>query len=262
MTRTSIPVVLALVVGLVAAPVAASALQGGTATPTASPGDEIRPGEQLSGVVAVQNAELDGELAERSFDVRVARANSSAAKADAVAAEFDDASRQLERLRERKQQLQQARENGSISEGRYRAEMAELAARTETVKRLANRSEAVARGLPEAVLAERGVDVAAIRQLRRNAGNVTGPEVAEIARSIAGDGVGGPMAGTGKPGELPDGANRSADGGPGAPDDRGRNASDASDGPANPTADAPNDGARGNATNASEAMAVTDPGSN
>ena len=85
----------------------------------------------------------------------------------------------------------EARQNGTISQARYRAEMAALAARTTALGHQLNQTETASRDLDAALLEERGVDASAIDSLRTDARNLTGPEVAEIARSIAGRDAGG-----------------------------------------------------------------------
>ncbi|MFB6269690.1 MAG: hypothetical protein ABEH83_07085, partial [Halobacterium sp.] len=148
--------------------------------------NETAPGAQLAGVVDVQGAEVEGEVEQRSFGLRVAAANSNASKASVVAQQAQTLEAQLAALQERKAELEAARENGTISESRYRAEMAGLAARISTLKEMTNATAETAEGLPADVLAERGVNASAIERLRTAASNLSGPEVAAIARSIAG----------------------------------------------------------------------------
>lgn len=175
------------------------------------------PGARLSGVVAVQGAEVDGELDGRAFGIAIARANSDAAKAAVVADEVGELERRLADLRERKRTLDAARENGTISEARYRAELAGLSARTAAVAGQLNRTQAASADLPAALLAERGVNASAIEHLRADARNLSGPEVAAVARSIAGPNPGRSLtnADDGPPGlqDAPGATNRS-DAGP------------------------------------------------
>lgn len=147
----------------------------------------IAPGERLSGVVGVQEAEIEGEIQVGALDIAFDRADDNASKAEVIARQSSNASERLQELEDRKDELQDARENGSMSEGEYRARVAKLAAETETVERIANRSSALAEGLPEDVLAANGVNVTAIRTLATTAENLTGPEVSAIAQSIAGN---------------------------------------------------------------------------
>jgi len=130
-----------------------------------------------------------------------------------VKGQLDDVEQRLGALEQREAELDEARENGSISEGRYRAEMSEVAAQTETAKRLANQSGTVSQSLPATVLEERGINATAIQALQDRAGNLSGPEVAEIARTIAGPNV-GDTAGDRGPGDLPERPEQDQDRGP------------------------------------------------
>jgi len=151
-----------------------------------SEGTETAPGAQLAGVVDVQAAEVEGEIERRAFGLQVAAANSNASKASVVADHVEDLDGRLAELRDRKQELRDARENGSISESRYRAEMAGVAARISTLQRLTNETTETARDIPAGDLAERGVNESDLDRLRAAAGNLSGPEVASIARDVAG----------------------------------------------------------------------------
>lgn len=206
------------------------------------PDDSVSPGDRLSAAVGVGAAELEGELSERAFGLRVARANSDGAKAGVVADQQASIEERLTELEERKAALQAARENGSISEGRYRAEMAQLAAETRTVERLANATQRTAAGLPADVLESKGVDVEAIRTLKEEARNLTGPEVAEIARSIAGRDVGERIGPDRRP-DLPGEAGNRSDGNGsdrGQSDDRGQGDDRGKSGDSGNAGDAPN----------------------
>lgn len=165
-----------------------------TATPDAEDANETDdngtdPGAQLAGVIGVGEAELDGELRSRTFGIRVARAASDGAAAGVVADQLNDSEERLGELRERKEALQEARENGSMSESKYRAEVARLHTETRNVERLTNETNETASGLPAETLAERGINATRIGVLSERAGELSGPEVAEIARGIAGEGT-------------------------------------------------------------------------
>jgi hypothetical protein len=157
--------------------------------------DSVAPGERFAGVLGAQEAEIDGELESRSFGLAVARAASNESKAALIAAEVNETGADLDELEQRREELEHARENGSISEGRYRAEMAELAARADNERRMINESANESAGLPAELLESKGINATAIRTLQDRASNMTGPEVATIARTIAGPGTG---AGVGK----------------------------------------------------------------
>lgn len=204
MTRTRPTAVLAaalLVVGLLAAiPPAVATAHGGAALaqdaePTATENEtDPRPGEQFAGVVGVQGAELDGELESRSFGHAVARAETDEERADVVASRLERNEQRLADLDARQAALRERRDTGELGEAEYRARVAVTVARAEAVRQTTGQGAAVAEGLPDAVREERGIDVEAIATLHARADELTGPEVREIARSIAGEDVGRPVA--------------------------------------------------------------------
>ncbi len=152
-------------------------------TPTAA------PGTRLAGSVGVQGAELGGELEARSFAHRVNRSDSNASKARVVASQANQSRTRLAALRTARQQLDAARENGTIGENEYRVRAAQLSARTAALKRVTNRTAQTARTLPAESLRQNGVNETALERLRQEADELTGPEMAAIARSLAGPGA-------------------------------------------------------------------------
>jgi len=161
-------------------------------TDGSSENDSVAPGERFAGVVGVQESEIEGEVEERTFGIRVANSATDESRADVVRMQLDDVEERLEELEDRREELEDMREDGEISEGRYRAEMSDVAAQIETTKRLANRSENVSQGLPADLLESKGINASATRTLQQRANDLSGPEVSEIARDIAGDDVGEP----------------------------------------------------------------------
>lgn len=147
----------------------------------------IAPGERLSGVVNVQEAEIEGEIESRSFGLAVARAANDNARAALIAAEVNETGQELSELEERRDALREARQNGSISQGQFAARMAELAARGQNVERMASQSANASQGVPADLLEANGVNATAIQTLQSQANNLTGQEIAEIARNIAGN---------------------------------------------------------------------------
>ena len=204
-----------LVAAIAAVPIAGMAATGDTVAQTNNSttnetNASVAPGEQLAGVVNVQKTELEGEVDERAYGIQVANAATNDSKAEIVKNRLDSVEQRLSELEAEKQELDEARANGSISEGRYRAEVAELSAKTQSANRLATQSENVSKGLPADVRKANGINVSAIQMMQERAGNLSGPEVAEIARHIAGPNVGGPPGDRG-PGERPE---RPSQGGP------------------------------------------------
>ncbi len=209
---TSITLVAVVLVAAVAVPLAAATVapSGGVqnGTDDGAGNDSIAPGERFAAAVGVQNAELEGDVSERAFGVRLAGAETNETKAAVVATEVNESERRLAELEDRLATLNESRETGEISEGRYRAEVATVVAEIRSIERRTAVAETAAADLPEGALTPHGVDVQSIRTLRDRAGELGGPETADIARSIAGDDVGrsdgedrgpsGPNDGTGE----------------------------------------------------------------
>lgn len=191
--RRTIPAVLAalLVVSTLAVVPAALAQQTETnETSNQTSNEGIEPGAQLSGVVGVQEAELDGEVESRAYGIRVAQSNSDDATAAVVADQLNSTEQRLTEIEAEQAELEDARENGSISEGQYQARSATLYAQSQSAQRLASQTNETASGLPAETLEANGVNVTAIRSLQDRAANLTGPEVAAIAQRIAGPNAG------------------------------------------------------------------------
>lgn len=169
---------------------AAPAQLGGNATPATDGQAGVSPGEHFAGVLGVQEAELNGTIESRTLGISIANATSNASKATVVRARLARIEHRLDALHAQRRALEAAYENGSITTGQYRARTAILVAQTRSVRDLANESETVALALPPTTREAHGINVTAIRTLRNNASTLTGHEVAEIARSIAGDNAG------------------------------------------------------------------------
>lgn len=182
--------------------VGATAAFGGTSfAQTAEHATNVAPGQRLAAVVGVGQAEFEGEVDLRAYGVEYAMAQSNASKAAVVHERIEAARERFQALEQRQERLRAARANGSISEGEFQARMTELAAESEGVRQVANASEARANALPADVLERAGVNVSAIQTLRQDAAELTGPEVAAIARTIAGDNP-GRAVGQGPPVEI------------------------------------------------------------
>ncbi|MFB6132763.1 MAG: hypothetical protein ABEJ44_05095 [Halanaeroarchaeum sp.] len=197
-----------------------------TANQTATNATEnasIPPGAMFAGVIGVQHAEINGAVEQRAFGLRVAAARSNGSIAQVIDETAQTLQARLSLLRAEMRTLREARRNGSISTATYRAEVTELAARIQNVRALANSSARTAQHLPADVLQKHGVNVSAIRTLKMHAANLSGPKVAQIARSIAGPDIGKPV---GPPEGVPGGPPEWVPGGPadGMQGERGMNA--------------------------------------
>jgi len=182
---------------LVAAVVAALlAIPLGVAAATNDHDDHpAAPGEQLGGAVGVQAAAVDGELDDRTFGQQIANADSDDARAALIDARLDEIERRIVDHEDRITDLQERREAGEITEGRYQAQLARLEAERANTERTVDRADNTARGLPEDALADRRISIDRIDELRTNARNVGGPETSDAAREIAGENVTTPISG-------------------------------------------------------------------
>jgi hypothetical protein len=214
MKRTGLLVALLVIVGMLVVPAAGVVAQE---TDDEDGKAEIAPGERLSGVVGVQQAEFDGEIERNAFRIALERADDNATKASRIAEKLNQSQERLAELNERKAELQQQRETGNITEGKYRARMAKTATEIENTKQQLNQSNETAAQLPAETLEANGVNTTAIRALMNNASEMSGGEVSEIARSIAGDRSG--MVDRGAAGDRGPGEDRGGERGPGGESD-------------------------------------------
>ncbi|PHQ43447.1 hypothetical protein Z052_04640 [Halorubrum sp. C191] len=155
---------------------------------------DLSPGERLAGVVGVQGAEIEGEVESRAFEVALRESETNESRAAVVAERLNRTAERLAELEQRQDELRERREAGELSQGAYAARMATTIARIETLSRGLNRSASAAAELPAAVRNETGVDNERLATLRERANELSGPEVAAIARGVAGKDVGGPVA--------------------------------------------------------------------
>ncbi|QSG05355.1 putative component of type IV pili like system [Halapricum desulfuricans] len=202
------------VAALFVTPAAALSLSGPSqSAPQTTVSDSTAPGAQLAGVVAVGQTEIDGAIDGRAFSQAIAAAESNESKAAVVAERLPAMTDRLEDLRQQREALRTAHENGTLDRDTYRAKTAALASRIQQLEHRLDQSRSVASGLPERARAAAGLDVGEIDRLREQAGEMRGGDVAEIARVIAGPGVG--MGIPDSPGGPPAGVPGNWSGGPG-----------------------------------------------
>ncbi|WP_144920257.1 hypothetical protein [Halorubrum salsamenti] len=181
-------------------------------------GTDISPGERLSGVIGVQQAEISGEVDSRAFEVALNRTETPEERAELIAERLNGTEERLTEIERRQRELRERRDAGELSQGGFAARMAETGARAETIKREANRSADVARELPQAARENRRLDEERLNEVRQRASEASGPEVAAVARGVAGDDVGGPLASErrGPPEDVRTGGGPDRGDGPGA----------------------------------------------
>ena len=185
MKRTSLLVALMVVHGTLVVPAASVVAQEDSTTD-----DEVAPGERLSGVVSVQEAEVEGEIQTRAYEMELESAENDSERAERAAERTEELEDRLEELRERREELREQREAGELDEGEYRARVATLETEVDTVETQLNETNETVSELPEETLEAEGVNATAIDALSRQADELSGAEVSAIARSIAGNETG------------------------------------------------------------------------
>ncbi|MDR5657175.1 hypothetical protein RH831_08275 [Halodesulfurarchaeum sp. HSR-GB] len=186
-----------VVLSVVAAGVVPAVALAGSASPDANTGqvqtttaEPIAPGAVLSGSIGAQQAELQGEVEQRAFALRIAAGDGNETRARMLATEQRELENRSQHLEQRLQEMERAHQNGSISTARYQGEVTGLVAQTRTLEQYANLTERTARNIPAAVLEQQDVDVQALAQMQEHARSMAGPEVAAMAQRIAGPSMG------------------------------------------------------------------------
>ncbi|MDS0283371.1 hypothetical protein [Haloarcula onubensis] len=143
----------------------------------------------------------------------------------------------LERLQRENETLRERYENGSLPQPAYVARQSRLSARIDALRTAINDTDEAA--------SRAGVNDSRLEGLRRNASDLTGPEVAAIARGLGG----GPPADRGPPTDR---------GERGPPEDRGPSAGASNGGPSDGERGPPANRTQGGATGADGGANATD----
>lgn len=192
-TRSITLLALLAVVGLAVAPVAGSAVVGTLSDDV----DDETTNATVSAYMQSSAADAENEVDAGMFDARY-EATDDEHRSEAVLDRTDELEQRLADLEAEREELRER--EADLPRGEYQARMAKLSVEIQSLERSLERTEHRA--------AEAGVDDDRLEKLRANAGELRGPEVAEIARGL-GHGDGSPDEG------QPD------DRGSGPPDDPG-----------------------------------------
>lgn len=157
------------------------------------PGDDLAPGEHLGSVVGVQQAELDGEVSERAYGMKIESAQSDSDRASVANEQLTHIENRLDELETVREELDAAYENDEISDGEYRAKLAITVAEQRTIERLANNTAATVEQLDDDLLTEHGIDADEARASVDRANTLDGVDVSKLVHSIVGDRVGHPI---------------------------------------------------------------------
>ena len=214
-------VLLLCVVGVVL--LAPSIVAQETPTPTATANatnesDDAGMGTQMTAFLQSSSAAANDSVENGMWQARFDQANASE-RAQLVTNRAGTLEERLAQLQARNETIQSEYENGSLPQPAYVAQQSQLSARIAALQTAINDTDAAA--------TEAGVNDSRLETLRQNASELTGPQVAAVARGLGG----GPPETAGPPG------NRTA----GPPDQAGP--------PGNQTAGPPNEaGPPGNQT--------------
>lgn len=211
-------------------------------------------GAEVSAFMQASASDANASVDEGMF---AAEWNQSNATPDSlVNARANALENRLESLQRQKQQLVENKDN--MSDVAYKARMSAIASRISALQQAINSTSDRAK--------RAGVNSSKLDTLRANAGNLTGPEVAAVARNLS-VGVGGPPdgvpgRGNGPGGHDVGGANNSTTGnGQGAHGNGGANNSTTVDDPGNETVQGPTTGNGSGAGNGSDGGPGNDGGS-
>lgn len=144
---------------------------------------DVSPGQQLAGAVGAQGASVQSELWNRTLTERLANATTESERAEVLADEVDLLVASVETLDGAKENLTDAWADGELSEGKYRASLAEFVVRASTVERRANQTARAAAGLPRTTREIYDVNVTEIEAITEQARDLYQFE-GEIAREV------------------------------------------------------------------------------
>jgi len=147
-------------------------------------------GTEVSSFMESSSESTNGSVDRGLFDASYNGTNATE-RDDLVRNRTAELEARLAELREQKRQLKA--QKGNISDVAYKARMSSLVTRIHNLEAAINDTERKAR--------ETGVDTAQLDRLRSAAGNLSGPEVARIARNLSGV-TPGPPPGAGPPGDA------------------------------------------------------------
>lgn len=176
MTATRLVGLLVLVVvGLTIAPIASGAVVGAFTDDTDGSDDEPATNASVSTFMQSSAADAENAVDSGMFTAEYENADDDA-RADIVLDRTDELEERLEELEAEREELRESKDD--LHHGQYRAEMTQLTVDIRSLEREIDRTEQRA--------TETGVDADRLGELRENTSELSGPEVAEIARGLAG----------------------------------------------------------------------------
>lgn len=187
MNRTSTLGLIALVVlALTAGGASLAAAEDGDESAETDELNNLTVGEQISSVMSAQEAEVTSEIERHAFGQAIANADSDEERAEIIANRTEELKSDVDERLSDKEELRSEYKAGNISRAEYVSELAAHGVEAKHVNESVDEINETAGELPEELLEENGVNTTALNTLRNEAANMTGPEVAAVAQTIAG----------------------------------------------------------------------------
>ncbi|WP_137291391.1 hypothetical protein [Natronorubrum halophilum] len=183
-TRSTALFVLVAIIGLTVAPAASGAVVGVLADDGGDDAPESETGTSVSTFMQSSAADTESTVEAGMFEAKYDAADNDS-QADLVLERTNDLEGQLGELEAEREALSEREDE--LHRGEYQARMTRLTVKIQALNRSAERTEHRAEQV--------GVDTERLAELRANASELEGPEVAEIARGLAGS--------SGTPGDGP-----------------------------------------------------------
>ncbi|SIR47134.1 hypothetical protein SAMN05421858_2380 [Haladaptatus litoreus] len=133
-------------------------------------------GAEISSFMQVSTSQAEGTVDTGLWVARFNQTQNRSAQQALVRHQTEDLETELDALQQRKRNLVEARNSGEISRLQYQARMSELVGDIRSVQHAINTTKPRAETV--------GTRVNRLQRLDRQANNVGGPEVAEVARSL------------------------------------------------------------------------------
>ena len=145
-------------------------------------------GADISSFMQSSVAEVDGVVETGMWTAAYNATDNRSVKVALVERQTEDLREQLAELRQRKAELVAERNASNVSDAAYKAKLGHLVGRVHALRTAINATASRAR--------EVNANVAAVAELQTGADNLTGPEIAAVARNVTGVSVGnGPRGG-------------------------------------------------------------------
>lgn len=139
-------------------------------------------GGDISSFMQSSVAEMGGEVESEMWEAAFNGTENRSEQSRLVDRRTRELERELNDVRERKQEIIEKHENGAISDTAYRAQLSSVVGRIDALRSAINETQPRAEQV--------NTDVEELRNLSDQAEKLSGPEIAELARNTTGNGLG------------------------------------------------------------------------